>query len=409
MNWDVIVIGGGAAGMMAALTAAERGKRVLLLERNDKLGKKIFISGKGRCNLTNADEDRDVFIKNTIRNGKFMYSAFSQFTNYDLMKYFEDAGVPLKIERGKRVFPVSDKSSDIIKALKKMMKKAGVKIRPLSRVKEIRFSDNKVTGVKVYNGDIIHAERIILATGGASYPGTGSTGDGFHLARKLGHNVVNPEPSLVPIKVEEAWVEQLQGLSLRNVRATLVVNGKKKESEFGEMMFAHYGLTGPIILTLSAFTKKYLKKKVEISLDLKPALDEQMLDKRLQKDFAKFSRKQFGNSLGELLPKALIPVVINLSGITKEKKVCEVTKQERRNLAGIFKDIRFSVTGLMPLEIAIITAGGVSTKEINPSTMESKIIEGLYFAGEIINVDALTGGFNFQIAFSSGHLAGMNV
>jgi hypothetical protein len=449
LNWDVIVIGGGPAGMMSAGTAGSRGRNVLLLERNDKLGKKLFLTGQGRCNLTNADENIETFIQNTITNGKFLHSAFRSFSNLDLMNFFEDLGLNLKVERGRRVFPASEKSSDVTKALKKFLDNNKVTVHFNSRVKEILSSNNAVVGVKLETNETLKCKKVVLATGGASYSTTGSTGDGYRIAEKLGHKIMEIKPSLVPIETEEDWVTELQGLSLRNVAVTLLVNDEKIHREFGEMIFTHFGVSGPIILTISAYLKNYLvstysadipsaslvkqaslpvwtsetpvlpkagkmpalqqkKNKIALSLDLKPALSHKQLDERLLRDFAKYSKRQFRNSLGDLLPKAMIPIMINLSGIDKNKNVSELTKEERKILLNLFKGLRLKVKGLSPLEEAIITSGGISTKEINPSTMESKIIHGLFFAGEIIDVDALTGGFNLQIAFSTGHLAGIS-
>jgi len=432
LNWDVIVIGGGPAGMMSAGTAGSRGRNVLLLERNDKLGKKLFLTGQGRCNLTNADENLETFIQNTITNGKFLHSAFRSFSNLDLMNFFEDLGLNLKVERGRRVFPVSEKSSDVTKALKKFLDNNKVTVHFNSRVKEILSSNNAVVGVKLETNETLKCKKVVLATGGVSYSTTGSTGDGYRIAEKLGHKIMEIKPSLVPIETEEDWVTELQGLSLRNVAVTLLVNDEKIHREFGEMIFTHFGVSGPIILTISAYLKNYLvftysadissaefkagrmpalqqkKNKIALSLDLKPALSHKQLDERLLRDFAKYSKRQFRNSLGDLLPKAMIPIMINLSGIDKNKNVSELTKEERKILLNLFKGLRLKVKGLSPLEEAIITSGGISTKEINPSTMESKIIQGLFFAGEIIDVDALTGGFNLQIAFSTGHLAGIS-
>jgi len=411
LTWDVIVIGGGPAGMMSAGTAGSRGRNVLLLERNEKLGKKLFLTGQGRCNLTNADENIETFIQNTIRNGKFLYSAFSSFSNFDLMKFFEELGLKLKIERGKRVFPASDKSSDVIKALKEYLSINKVTIRFNSRVKDVLTSNKQVIGVKLETNETLNCNKVILATGGASYLITGSTGDGYRMAEKLRHKIVEIKPSLVPIETEEEWAKELQGLALKNISVTLIVNDEKVHKEFGEMLFTHFGVSGPIILTISAYLKNYLKNKnaIELSLDLKPALSIKQLDERLQRDFAKYSKRQFKNSLIDLLPKAMIPIMISLSGINENKNVSEITKEERKNLLNLFKGLGLRVKGLRPIEEAIITSGGISTKEINPSTMESKIIQGLFFAGEIIDVDALTGGFNLQIAFSTGYLAGLNV
>lgn len=405
--WDVIVIGGGPAGMMAAGTAASHGKRVLLLEKNEKLGKKLFLTGKGRCNITNAAAI-ETFMEHIPKNSKFLYSAFSAFSNLDLMNFFEQLGVKLKVEQGKRVFPASDKSSDIIKALVKYLRQSNVQVKLNTQVIEILAENHMVKGVKLKDGTILYAEKVILATGGMSYPETGSTGDGYDFARKLGHTIVPPEPSLVPVETAEEWVRELQGLALKNVSTAIIVDNKKIHSEFGEMLFTHFGVSGPIILTLSTFIKNYLKqsKPVFLSIDLKPALSEKTLDVRLQRDFARYSRRQFKNALGDLLPKRLIPVIIKLSGIESTKVVHQLTRAERHQLLHLLKDLRLTVKSLRPLAEAIITSGGISVKEIDSTTMQSKLISGLYFAGEVIDVDALTGGYNLQIAFSTGFLAG---
>ncbi|MCX7766271.1 MAG: NAD(P)/FAD-dependent oxidoreductase, partial [Candidatus Sumerlaeia bacterium] len=391
--WDVIVVGGGPAGMMAAGTSASRGKRVLLLEKNEKLGKKLFLTGKGRCNITNFSAI-ETFIENVTRNGKFLYSAFSAFSNLDLMNFFEQLGVKLKVEQGKRVFPASDKSSDIIKALIKFLRQNNVQIKLNARVTEILAENRIVQGVKLQDGTIILGKKVILATGGMSYPETGSTGDGYEFASKLGHTIIPPEPSLVPVETTENWVRELQGLALKNVSAALIVDDKKIHSEFGEMLFTHFGVSGPIILTLSTVIKKFLAQKIPVflSIDLKPALSEKILDVRLQRDFARYSRRQFKNALGDLLPTKLIPIIIKLSGIEPTKFVHQLTRAERHKLLHLLKDFRLTVKCLRPLAEAIITSGGVSVNEIDSTTMQSKLITGLYFAGEIIDVDALTGG-----------------
>lgn len=410
MTWDAIVIGCGAAGMMAAVTAAQGDKKVLILERNEKPGKKLFISGKGRCNLTN-DSDIKTFQDHIPRNPKFLYSAFHAFTNKDLMEFFENRGVSLKVERGGRVFPASDKSSDLILVLVREMKDRGVEIRFKERVREILVNQNRIGGVQTFQGETFPADKVILATGGLSYPLTGSTGDGYDMARKLGHHVTDLEPSLVPIETKEKWVKDLQGLSLKNVSLALEYQEKKVYEEQGEMLFTHFGVSGPLVLTLSSYIRDYLKQKKDafLSLDLKPALSPEVLDKRIQRDFALYSKRQLQNALFDLLPKRMIPVIISLSGMDGEKYVHQITKEERKNLVTILKNCRITVKGLRPIDEAIITSGGISTKEINPSTMESKLVAGLYFAGEIIDVEGLTGGYNLQIAFSTGYLAGKNV
>lgn len=402
----VIVIGGGAAGMMAAGIAAERGLNVKLIEQNKMLGKKLRITGKGRCNLTNACDEVEELIRNVPTNGSFLYSAFYSFDNQTTMDFFENLGVPLKVERGNRVFPVSDKSEDIVNALRSLLVKNNVEII-CDRVDGILTQDGKACGVLVKDRGEIYCDSVILATGGMSYQATGSTGDGYTWAEDLGHEITDIRPSLVPLQVAEEWATELQGLSLKNVQIT-VLNGKNKKiyTDFGEMMFAHFGLTGPIILSASAHMRKMGKEDYKILLDLKPALDHKQLDARILRDFQENLNRDFCNSLGGLLPGAIIPTVISLCGIDPHKKVNSVTKEERSRLVEVLKGIEFKVTDFCPIEQAIITSGGVNVKEINPSTMESKLVPNLFFAGEIIDVDAYTGGFNLQIAFSTGHLAG---
>lgn len=406
MRNKILVIGGGAAGMMAAGIAGQRNLEVHLFEKNDKLGKKVFISGKGRCNFTNA-ADIDTMIQNIVRNPYFLYSAFYRFTNHDLIEFFNKLGVPSKVERGNRVFPKSDKSNDIVQALYKFLIKNHVTIHFNQNVDRIFIKDNKVEGIQLNSGEKIKGDKVIIATGGLSYPKTGSTGYGFKIARKLGHHIIEPLPSLVPMVIQEEWVKDLQGLSLKNVEIILREKNKKIKSEFGEMVFTHYGVSGPIILSLSAYMKPPYSRYL-LSLNLKPALSYEQLDLRIQRDFKKYSRKQFKNSLQDLLPKKMIPVIIKLSKINEDKFVHQITKDERQNLTHLLQNLNLSVETLCPIDTAIVTAGGVDTKEINPSTMESKLIKNLYFAGEIINIDGLTGGFNLQIAFSTGYLAGTN-
>lgn len=430
---QVIVIGGGAAGMMAAVAAAENGAAVSLLEQNEKTGKKIFITGKGRCNLTNACDQKN-FFENIVSNGKFLYSAFYKMDNYSTMKFFEDAGCPLKKERGERIFPVSDHSSDVIAALNRQMAKKDVKVYLHARVKEILISrkdeparksvniekDSKadlkrqgimpyITGVRLADGKILNADAVIIATGGRSYEATGSTGDGYRFAEAAGHTVKDIKPALVPFVVKEDWCMKLQGLSLKNV-AVLLKNEKKIIYEgFGEMLFTHFGVSGPMILSASSYySKKYYGMPATLSIDLKPALSKEQLDKRLLKDFNENKNRQFKNSLDGLFPSKLIPVMIKLSGILPEKRVNEITKEERVRLVECTKNLTLTVTGTRDFNEAIITQGGVHVKEINPSTMESKLVRGLFFAGEVLDVDALTGGFNLQIAWSTGYLAGVN-
>ncbi|HAT4308004.1 NAD(P)/FAD-dependent oxidoreductase [Clostridium perfringens] len=403
----VIVIGAGPAGMMAAISAAEN-HEVILLEGNERIGKKLFITGKGRCNVTNA-KDISEFFDFIPGNPHFLYSALYTYTNIDVMNFFENAGVKLKVERGSRVFPNSDKSSDIISGLSRGLNEAGVDLRLHSKVKDVIFNNNKIEAVILENGSKVKGDYFIITTGGKSYPLTGSTGIGFDLAKKMGHSIVEPKPSLVPIEIEESWVRELQGLSLRNIELKIKnkKNSKVVYSGQGEMLFTHFGISGPLVLSGSRFIKD--GERFEISLDLKPALEEKQLDLRIQKDFKKNLNKDFKNSLDELLPKKLIPVIIELSGIDENKKVNSITKEERRTLLNLLKNLTFTVKGLRDIAEAIVTAGGVSTKEIDPSTMQSKIVDNLYFAGEVIDVDAFTGGYNVQIALSTGYLAGKSI
>ncbi|MPQ44448.1 NAD(P)/FAD-dependent oxidoreductase [Clostridium tarantellae] len=403
----VIIIGGGPAGMMAAI-AASKDNEVTLLESNERLGKKLFITGKGRCNVTNA-KDISEFFDFIPGNPHFLYSALYTYTNIDVMNFFENAGVKLKVERGMRVFPESDKSSDIILALSKELNKANVNVRLHSKVVKWNISDKKINYLQLENGEKIFGDHFILCTGGKSYPLTGSTGIGHNLSQLLGHKIVDTKPSLVPIEIEDVWVKELQGLSLKNVELKIIDKSNKKVlyKNLGEMIFTHFGISGPLVLSGSRFIKD--KKNYHISIDLKPALEISELDKRIQKDFQKNLNKDFKNSLDELLPKKLIPIIINLSGIDENKKVNSITKEERKNLLNILKNLTFSVKGLRPIAEAIVTAGGVCTKEIDPSTMKSKLINNLSFAGELIDVDAFTGGYNVQIALSTGYLAGKEI
>ncbi len=405
-KFDVVVIGGGAAGMMAAGTAAKRGKRVALIEKNRILGKKMLITGKGRCNITNACEEVEDLINNVTKNSSFLYSAFYNFTNEDTIDFFNQLGIETKVERGKRVFPVSDKSRDVVDALVRYIKKQKVEII-YDRVLSIITDNECVSGVETEKHGNIMAKSIILATGGKSYQATGSTGDGYRFAERLGHTVTEILPSLVPVEVEESWPYDLMGLALKNVELT-VLNEKNKEiyKDFGELMFAHFGMSGPVVLSASAHMRPMERGKYKLVIDLKPALDEKQLDARLLRDFQKFANKDFINSLSELLPSGIIEPIVELSGIDRHKKVNSITKEERQKLLTTIKGLTLTVRDFCPIEQAIITSGGISVKEINPSTMESKKIKGLYFAGEIIDVDAYTGGFNLQIAFSTGVLAG---
>lgn len=404
---SIVVIGGGASGMMAAIKAAERGNRVTLLERNEKLGKKVFITGKGRCNVT-TNKDVEEIIKNIPGNGNFMYSALYTFTNYDLMQMIEAKGIKLKVERGDRVFPESDKSSDIIRCFERYLEDYRVNIRFNTRVLEVHTENGEVKGVKTYDGDYIPADAVILATGGKSYPLTGSTGDGYTIAEKLGHKITDIKPSLVPLVVKEEWIHDLMGLSLKNVSVSMKHKGREIFSDFGEMLFTHFGISGPIIISGSRYALDYLPKEIDVYVDLKPALDHGELDKRILRDFEAVKNKHFKNSLDELLPKKMIPVIINLSGIDPEKPVNSITREERMELIKLIKEFKVTVIDTRPIDEAIITRGGVSVREVNPSTMESKIIKGLYIVGELLDVDALTGGFNLQVAFSTGYCAGVN-
>jgi len=403
----VIVIGAGAAGLMASGVAAERGKEVLLIEKNDKPARKVMITGKGRCNVTNNCNLINDLIANVPTNGRFMYSAFSRFMPSDTIDFFEDMGVPLKVERGDRVFPESDKASDIVDALNRFSQDADVK-RIKGTVKGLIIEDGSVKGVTLENGESFFSDKVIIATGGASYPLTGSTGDGYKLAEQAGHSVVDIKPSLVPLVCHEGFCSDLQGLSLRNVEITVFDTESYKEiyNDFGEMLFTHFGVSGPLILSASSHMKDIRERKYEIHIDLKPALTYEQLDKRIQRDFLENSNKNFINALDALLPKKLVPVIVRLSGIKPSTKVNQITKEMRAKLVNILKDLKVTVLRFHPIEEAIITSGGVSTKEIDPKTMESKLCKGLYFAGEVIDVDAYTGGFNLQIAFSTGRLAG---
>ncbi len=392
--------------MMAAVAAARAGSSVCLIEKNEKLGKKLFITGKGRCNVTNAG-DVDVLFENVCTNKKFLYSAFYGFDNTAVMNFLEQAGCKLKIERGDRVFPVSDHSSDVIGALQRELEKYCVEVLLNTKVDEILKDHQEMifAGVRLSDGRVIHGDRGVICTGGMSYPATGSTGDGYRFAKSAGHRVSELKPALVPLRVEEAWCRQLMGLSLRNVSMRLMCGGRKVYEGFGEMLFTHFGVSGPLVLTASSF---YREGGGTLFLDLKPALDEQQLDKRLLRDFDENKNKQFKNALGKLFPAKLIPVMVSLSGIDPEKKMNEVTVKERRTFAGLIKSLPLTVTGTGGFEEAIITRGGVAVREVNPSTMESKKVKGLYFAGEVLDLDALTGGFNLQIAWSTGYLAGKN-
>lgn len=399
----VIIVGGGASGMMAAVAAADIGADVILIEKNEKLGKKLFITGKGRCNVTNG-ADMDTLLANVCTNPRFLYSALYGFDNYAVMDFLERAGCPLKTERGERVFPVSDHSSDIIAALGRELKRRGVQIYLNTEVAELLTEDGHAGGVKLKNGKCMEADSVIVCTGGISYSSTGSTGDGYRFAKESGHKVNEAFPSLVPFQVKEDWCGQIMGLSLKNVSVRLKCDDKEVYAGFGEMLFTHFGVSGPLILSASSY---YVNgSKAELMIDLKPALDAEQLDKRILRDFEENKNKQFKNSLGGLFPVKLVPVMVKLSGINPDKKVNEITREERKHFVELIKNLPLTVTGTRGFAEAIITRGGVSVKEINPSTMESKRVKNLYFAGEVLDVDALTGGFNLQIAWSTGHLAG---
>ncbi len=407
---QVIVIGGGPAGMMAAIEASKNGNQVTLIERMRTTGRKLSITGKGRGNLTN-NIDISEFIKNVPGNGKFLYSAFNRFTNKDLIAYFNSLGVETKVERGERVFPVSDTAMSFVNALKKELQKYKVKILVNNLVKKILVDNSRIIGIRLENGEIIYCDKLIIATGGKSYSMTGSDGSGYKLVKELGHTIVEPKGSLIPLETYEKY--DLQGLSLKNVSIKVLDGSKEVYTDFGEMLFTHFGVSGPIILSASAhilriknIDEKLKNKNIKIIIDLKPALTEEKLTQRIQRDFDKNTKKQFKNSLSELLPSKMIPEIVKLSRINPEKKVDDITKEEREMLVKCLKQFVVTIKKFRPIDEAIITAGGVSTKEINPQTMESKIISGLYFAGEIIDVDAYTGGFNLQIAFSTGYVAG---
>lgn len=413
MKKKVVIIGGGAAGMLAAIAAAGNGHEVHVLEKNEKLGKKLFITGKGRCNVTN-DCDVETLLKNVISNPKFLYSAFYGFTSQDMMALLEKAGLPLKTERGSRVFPVSDKSSDVIRTLEHEMRRLGVHIHLLCTVKSLGIADGCVQSV-VYEKDgktqTMEADRVIIATGGLSYKTTGSTGDGYMWARAAGHTVTETMPSLVPLNIKEPWCRELMGLSLKNVQVRFLSGKKVLYDDFGEMLFTHFGVSGPLILSGSAHVVQVLRKSKEvvISIDLKPALSPEQLDARVLRDFEANKNRQFCNSLSGLLPAKLIPVIVDLSGIDARKQVNEISREERQALVGLLKNLRVTVASARDYNEAVITRGGVSVREVNPSTMESRLVTGLYFAGEVLDLDALTGGFNLQIAWSTAWAAGKAV
>lgn len=408
-RYDVLVIGGGAAGMLAAAEAARRGLKVALLEKNDRLGIKLRITGKGRCNLTNNCSPREV-IENTPTGGKFLYSALDAFPPQRVMEYFTNLGVPLKTERGNRVFPESDRARDVAEALVRQLERTGVDVYYKTRASELLLDEEgRLRAVRTSRGDF-PCLGAILCTGGLSYPKTGSTGDGLVMAEKAGHTIIPPRPSLVPLEASPDICRRMQGLTLKNV-AIKVYDGSKKPvyEDFGEMLFTHFGVSGPLILSASAHMRNFERKKYKISIDLKPALDEKALDARLLRDFEKYINRDFSNALGDLLPRLLIPVVVDLSGIPPEQKVHTITRAQRMGLLRLIKDFSLEVLGPRPIDEAVITSGGVSTKEIDPRTMASKIVPGLYFAGEIIDADAYTGGFNLQIAWSTAYAAGTHI
>lgn len=407
----VVVIGGGAAGLMAAVIAGREGAKVTLLEKMNYVGKKMGITGKGRCNITNACDMSD-FIKNTPGNGKFLYGAYERFTNEDLLQLLHDAGLETKVERGGRVFPASDSALDVRNTFMKLMKHYGVDVHLEEPVKKLLVDDGVVTGV-VTDKETYHADAVVIATGGKSYPATGSTGDGYILAAQVGHKITDIRPSLVPIVTEESWVKDLMGLSLRNVELSVVAKNKVQAKMFGEMMFTHFGITGPIVLSLSHTVGKLMRKKnigtIGLDINLKPALSPEILDKRLQKDFDLYSKKQLINGMKDLLPSRLIPLIIELAGIDPQKPINQISKEERQQIGYMLQHMPITVKGLRPVEEAIVTAGGISLKEFNPKTMESKLVKGLYGAGEVLDIDAFTGGYNLQAAFSTGYVAAMHI
>ena len=411
----VIVIGGGPAGMMAAISSAEEKNEVILLEKNEKLGKKLLITGKGRCNITSSLSISE-FINNIPGNGRFLYSAFQNYSNEDIISFLKKEGLNVKNERGNRIFPVTDKANDVLKCFTQKMNKLRINVQLNSEVKQILVKENIILGVQTQN-EKIYCDKVILATGGNSYPGTGSNGQGYEMAKNVGHTIINPQGSIVPLKADEYICRKLQGLSLKNVKIKLkdIESNKEIYNDFGDMLFTHFGVSGPTILSSSAHLLRYKnvynklnEGKIKLIIDFKPALLEEELNDRILRDFEEFKNKEFKNSLNKLLPQKLIPVIIELSNINENKKVNEITKQERMKLITLLKNFEVEVNGFRPVEEAIVTAGGISVKEINPKTMESKIIKGLFFAGEIIDVDAYTGGFNLQIAYSTGYTAGKN-
>lgn len=404
----IIIIGGGAAGLIASATAAKRGEDVTVIEKNSRPARKVMITGKGRCNVTNACFDLDDLINSVVTNKRFMYSAFSSFMPYDTIALIEEMGVPTKIERGNRVFPESDKAVDIVDALVKNAKQSGVKFVE-GTVTSFNTENNVIKSVNLADGTVVDGDAFAICTGGLSYQSTGSTGDGYRLAESVGHSITDIEPALISLVASNGFVPKLQGLSLRNISIKLLDGEKEIYSDFGEMLFTHYGVSGPVILSASSHMTHPKEHNYKIVIDLKPALDEQTLDKRIQRDFAENTNKDFINSLSKLLPNKLIPVIVRLSGIEPSEKVNQITKAQRQNLVHLLKNFTVNISDFRPINEAIITSGGVDVKEINPKTMGSKIIDNLFFAGEVIDVDAYTGGFNLQVAFSTGYLCGMNI
>ncbi len=404
----IIIIGGGAAGLIASATAAGRGEDVTVIEKNSRPARKVMITGKGRCNVTNACFDLDDLINSVVTNKRFMYSAFSSFMPYDTIALIEEMGVPTKIERGNRVFPESDKAVDIVDALVKNAKQNGVKFVE-GTVTSFNTENNVIKSVNLDDGTVVDGDAFAICTGGLSYQSTGSTGDGYRLAESVGHSITDIEPALISLVASNGFVPKLQGLSLRNISIKLLDGEKEIYSDFGEMLFTHYGVSGPVILSASSHMTHPKEHNYKIVIDLKPALDEQTLDKRIQRDFAENTNKDFINSLSKLLPNKLIPVIVKLSGIEPSEKVNQITKAQRQNFVSLLKNFTVNISDFRPINEAIITSGGVDVKEINPKTMGSKIVDNLYFAGEVIDVDAYTGGFNLQVAFSTGYLCGMNI
>ncbi len=408
MKQRVIVIGGGASGMMAAAAAASKGVETILLEKNEKLGKKLYITGKGRCNVTNQCDVEEI-IENTPGNGNFLYSALNSFDNHRLRDLLNGLGVPTKVERGNRVFPVSDKSSDIIKALEKLMRKHSVSINLNKRVSGIKVHNGCVNGVYIDNKDFLRSTSVVVATGGLSYPSTGSNGDGYGWAAELGHSISCLRPSLVPLEIREDWAKGLQGLALKNVKVkALTTQGKSIREEFGELIFTHFGVSGPVILTISRFIYDWIDKGVRLNIDLKPALSHGTLNARILRDFSQGANRRAESCLNSLLPRSLATTIFGISGIDAGKKINQITRGERQHFVNTLKGLNLNVTGVRPYSEAVVTAGGVSTDEVDPGTMESKLVKGLMFAGEVLDIDALTGGFNLQIAFSTGYLAGIS-